>query len=109
MNLSRNFAYFIGILALVLSVFIYLEYIYMLGFPDGFITELENAQKHLAYVFISVDILLAFCFIYLGNLAKKQEINKKLVVAIATYLICIIVTYCINYYYQLNLTDSRGG
>ena len=109
MKLKSIFAYLIGLIALPLSLLIYMQYVFMLGFPDGFITELEIAQRQLAYVFIIVSIISAFCFIYLGYLASKKDVGKKLLIATITYLICIIAIYCINYYYQLNLTDSRGG
>jgi len=109
MKLNNIFAYLIGLIALALSLLIYMQYVFMLGFPDGFITELEYAQRQLAYVFITVSIILAFCFIYLGYLASKKDVGKKLLIATITYLICIIAIYCINYYYQLNLTDSNGG
>lgn len=109
MKLNSIFAYLIGFIALVLSLLIYMQYVFMLGFPDGFITELEYAQRQLAYVFMLVNIILAFCFIYLGYLASKKNVGKKLLAITITYLICVTVMYCINYYYQLNLRDGRGG
>lgn len=109
MKLNSIFAFLIGFIALALSLLIYMQYVFMLGFPDGFITELEIAQRQLAYVFITVNIILACCFIYLGYLASKKDVGKKLLIATTAYLICIIFICCINYYYQLNLTNSRGG
>lgn len=50
-------AYLAGCLALASALFIYAEYVHMLGFPDGFISELGYAQRKLAYVFIGISVI----------------------------------------------------
>jgi hypothetical protein len=109
MKLNRLFAYLIGCLTLGSSFFIYLEYIYLLGFPDGFITELGYAERRLAYIFIGINIILGFYFIYLGAIARRKKIAKKLSAAIILYLIFIVSIFIIDRYYRLHLMDSSGG
>jgi hypothetical protein len=86
-----------------------MEYIHMLGFPDGFITELGYAERRLAHIFIGTSVILGSCFIYLGGIGSRRNIGKKLYAAIFLYLISIISMSLMDYYYHLHLTDSAGG
>jgi hypothetical protein len=109
MKSYRLLAYLIGCGALAASFLIYMEYVYMLGFPDGFITELEQAQRRLAYIFIGISVISGLCFICLGWAASRKKIGKKLFAAIIVYLVSIITLSLIDYYYRLHLMDGTGG
>jgi hypothetical protein len=109
MRLIRLFAYLIACVAFGLSFLIYMDYIHGLGFPDGFITELGHAQRRLAYLFIGVSIILGLYFIYLGWTAKRKSIARRLPAAIILYLIAIIATALVDYYYRAHLMGSTGG
>jgi hypothetical protein len=109
MKLNRIVAFLLACLALALSYVIYLDYIYMLGFPDGSITELGYAERRLARVFIWVSVISASCLIYLGGVASRKKVGKKLSVVIILYLVSIISIYLIDNYYRLHLMDGTGG
>ena len=109
MTLSRIIAYLLGGVAFVASFLIYIEYIHQLGFPDGFITELGYAERRLAYLFIGISVLFGSCFIYLGQIAPRTEIDKKLAATLILYLISILSLALIDYYYHLYLMGSAGG
>jgi hypothetical protein len=109
MRATRIFAYLAGCLAFALSLLVYMDYIYHLGFPDGFITELGRAERQLAYIFIGVSVILGSCFIYLGWVASRKRVCKKLSAAIVLYLVSIISLSLMDYYYRLHLMDSAGG
>src|SRR5262245_47393116 len=83
----RLVAYLMGGVAFVASFLIYMEYIYLLGFPDGFITELGYAERRLAYFFIGISLLFGLRFIYLGQIAPRRETGKKLAATLSLYLI----------------------
>lgn len=108
-KMNRILAYLIGCMALASSFLVYMEHIYMLGFPDGFITELGYAERRLAYIFIGISVVSGLCFIYLGWVASRRKIGKKLAAAIFLYLISVIGISLIDYYYHLHLTDGTGG
>ena len=109
MKLNRIFAYLIGCIVLASSILIYIEYIQLLGFPDGFITELEYAERRLAYILIGISVILGLYFIYLGRIASQKLIGKKLSAAIIFYLTSIISIFLIDYYYRLHIMNSSGG
>jgi hypothetical protein len=109
MKFDRIVAYLLGCIALASTYIVYMDYIYMLGFPDGFITELGYAQRTLARIFIGISIVLGSCFIYLGLIARRTKIGKKLSVAIILYAISIIIVYLVDNYYRSHLMDGTGG
>jgi hypothetical protein len=108
-KLNRLFAYLMGGAAFASAVLVYLDYIYMLGFPDGGITELEYAERRLAYIFIGISVISGSCFICLGVVARRKATGKKLSVAIILYLVSVTGIYFIDYYYSLHLMDGAGG
>ncbi len=109
MKLNRVVAYIMAGVALALSFFAYINYIYLLGFPDGFITELGYAQRRLAYIFISMSVLLGAGFIYWGIVVLRKQVGKTLFAAVVLYLATIVSVLLVDYYYRLNLTGSGGG
>ncbi len=109
MRLNRFLAYFIASIALFSSLYIYMTFINGLGFPDGFITELDNAERKLACIFIGVNIFSVSYFFFLGMVAQKKPIGNKLLAAIALYLIFILAIYLVDYYCRSHLMGSGGG
>lgn len=109
MNLSRILGYVMGCLALALSFFVYLEYIHMLGFPDGFITELGYAERRLAMTFIAISVIAGSCFIYLAGRALREKTGKRLYAVVFVYLLFIISLSLIDYHYRSTLMNGGGG
>lgn len=109
MRFNRIVAFLLGFITVALSYIAYMDYIYMLGFPDGSITELGYAERRLARIFICISALLGACFVYLGGVASRKNVGKKLSVAIILYLLSIIAVYLIDNYYRLHLMDGTGG
>ncbi len=93
----------------MLGLIAYFGFIYQLGFPDGFISELGRAQRKLAYIFIGVSFILSVWFIYLGMVALRKRIAKPLLAAVILYLVIIVAVLLLDYYFRLNLTGSGGG
>jgi hypothetical protein len=109
MNIHRFIAYTFSGLTCIFSLLVYGKYIYLLGFPDGFISELAQAQQKTAYLFIGISLALGVWFGYLGNAAKKTNIQPKLFISIFIYLVAITGISALNYYYQLHLSNGSGG
>lgn len=109
MKLNQIVAYLLGGVAFMFSFLIYMQYVYQLGFPDGFITELGYAQRRLAYLFIGISIIVGAYFIYLSTLASQKKIGKPLLAAAILYVVVIVSLSLMDYYYRLNLIGSGGG
>ena len=109
MRLNRAIAYLFGCVALASSLLVYMDYVYMSGFPDGSITELGRAERRLAYVFIGVSLVLASCFIRLGAVASRKRVGKKLSAAVVLYLVSVAALFLVGNYYRSHLDDGIGG
>jgi nitrate reductase gamma subunit len=105
----RVLAYLGAVMAVALAIYAYFAFVYGLGFPDGFITELGYAQRRLAYVLIGISVVLGAYFIYLSALTPQKKMAQKLFAVILLYLIAIVAVASVDYYFRLHLTGSGGG
>ncbi len=109
MNLNRVFACLSGLAAWGLAGFVYAEYIYFLGFPDGYITELGAAERKLAVVFIAVSVPAGAYLFYLGWIAAERKVGRRLAVTLALSLLFLLGVVVVEAYYQAHLTGGEGG
>ena len=108
-NLSpRIFAFLMACIAFMLTFGVYMKYIYQLGFPDGFISELAYAQRNLSYIFMAISVVVGLSFIYIAVINPKRMV-KTLGMTSVLYLLLIVVAFLLNLYYRLNLTGGTGG
>lgn len=106
LNANRFVAFGLAGVALLLSLFADFNYIYLLGFPDGSITELGYVQRRPTYIFIVVSIALSAYLVFQG---VRKSRPRVLAVAIATYSFLIVVMLVLNYIFALNLDNGQGG
>jgi hypothetical protein len=112
MRSGRFIAYAFSCTALGLSFLAYASYVYMLGFPDGYISELGHAQRRLTYIFIGVSLLASLGFLSLGMTAshsKRSRHQRQVLIACGLYLLTLIGFWGIDFYYRLHLPGSGGG
>ena len=109
MDLKRVFACLSGSGSLALAWFAYEEYIYFLGFPDGYISEVGAAERKLAIVFIAVSLPMGAYLLYLGCLAAERRTGGKLTTAIALYLFFVLGVVLADAYCQAHLVGGSGG
>jgi hypothetical protein len=99
----------LAILMFALTVHLYMKSVFLLGFPDGFIAELDGAEATLVTVFNWITILMALWFIYLGIVAFRRDIRKRFFISCAIYSAVIAVSVAVDLYFRAHLTDSAGG
>jgi hypothetical protein len=58
MHARRTVPWIIAGASLLFSSYLYSEHIWLLGFPDGFISPLQGGQYHLAWILIGACALL---------------------------------------------------
>ena len=108
MNWDRVLACLMACFALASSVFVYLE-VRLMGFPDGFLTELDKAEKILAYVFILINFPTSFWFGFLSWIALQQKVRTKLCITIFLYGVLVVLLFVIDSYLRKHLESGRGG
>ena len=92
-------AFFMGLFALAASVSVYQE-LRLLGFPDGFLTELDRAERILGIIFIGVSFPAGLWFVFIG---------KKLWIAIVFYAVFVILLSAVDFYLRRHLMSGGGG
>lgn len=104
----RILAFSIACLTLVWSAFAYLE-LQSFGFPDGHLTELDRAEAILGRVLISISVPVGLWFIFLGSIATRRRISKKLSLTIICYAIFVLLLLVTDLYLRHHLDDGVGG
>jgi hypothetical protein len=108
MNHDRIFAFLIGCFIWAISAFGYLH-LRALGFPDGFLTEFDRAQKILLNGLVWISIPVGFWFIFLGTISFQQPITRKLRLTLLLYAMFVLLLVSINFYLRQHLDHGGGG
>ena len=109
MILSRSLACLLSVVALVLSLYAYEEYIHLLGFPDGHVTALGAAEEKLAAVFIALSLPTGLYLLYVGTMANRSKVTARLVLVGGWYLLVLTGTAAADYYLRCRLDGGTGG
>ena len=109
MKFQKILTYILGIVACIVFVFIYLFYIRWLGFPDGYLSALDRAEKILFTAFMWFSLIAGLYFICLGLISSQQTLNIRLYIGLFFYLGVMIFVLVVDYYFRLNLDDGAGG
>ena len=108
-RLSPAYPLSLAFLCLALTVYAELEYVYMLGFPDGFVTEVGAAEEKLAHLFEGMSLAMGMWFIYLGIAAFSEPVAKHVMYSFIFYALVIGAVLAIDTYFQANLMGGGGG
>jgi hypothetical protein len=106
-NPARAAALLISCALFLLAFVIYANHVYLLGFPDGFISEQQRAQRQLAYVFIAVSVAVGAYLFYCGALVPRSGGGWPKIVA--GYLAFVLGVWLVDYFYCAKLMGSGGG
>ncbi len=109
MKIVRILIYVPACVVFLITVGVYLEYIYWAGFPDGFMSEKERAEKMLSTFFCWISIFFGFYFFRLAWISPKKNNSRKIVFWSYVYLVIILITYLVKVFLFAGLMDSRGG
>jgi UDP-N-acetylmuramyl pentapeptide phosphotransferase/UDP-N-acetylglucosamine-1-phosphate transferase len=105
----RLLTYSFAFVASLLALFTYMKYVYMIGFPDGFMSERASAERILFSIFSGVSILFGFYFFYLGWILIRENTTKKVVITGLFYLLILMFVCIVDYYWQCHLMGDCGG
>jgi hypothetical protein len=108
MSMFRLCAFAMALLAFLLPVYLYGEFIWMAGFWDGFISELQRAEIPLFTAFNWLSLLLSAWFVYLGIIAGRNDIARPLLYSCLLYFAVAIVVG-IDQHFRSTLMDDKGS
>ncbi len=108
-RLSPAYPFSFAFCCFVFTVYAELSYVFMLGFPDHFVAELDAAEEKLAIWFERISLVMCVWFVYLGIAAFRNQVTMRVMYSTAFYFLVIGVVLAIDVYFRVNLMDSRGG
>lgn len=88
-----------------------MDYLWLLGvgFPDGYITELDRARIPLHKMFSILSLVYCVYFLYAGWTASDNLIAGKLLLAASIYIALFGIIAFADYFLSLRLDHGIGG
>ena len=86
MRTNPVYPFGLALAIVALCIHLYQKHILWLGFPDGFICEVDGAEMLLAQYFISISLIVACWVAYLGIRSFRAEIRSRFA---ATCICCL--------------------
>jgi hypothetical protein len=88
---------------------LFVECVLWVGFPDGFIAELDGAEKVLATWFIWFCLVMSVWFAFLGARSFRFDIKRKLAFSCILFVVVATAALTLDQYFRSYMMDSRGG
>ncbi len=105
MVLHRIWHGIVVVASLIFSIYFYFQYIWHLGFPDGYISPRGHAQYILAWGAIGISAVLVCTSVYLGT-RRTPRYAWFLVVILAVLL---LNTFGLNWLIVHTIPSGTGG
>jgi hypothetical protein len=107
-RLARSYPF--GLAVLVLALFFWSSLsLALVGFPDRFMSDLDEAEVPLFGVFNWISLAMALWCICLGIAAGRWKIRKPFFYACAFYSAAGVVTLLIDLFCRATLIDGKGS
>jgi len=88
---------------------LYFSFVFMLGFPDGFIAELERAEKPLAIYLGWFFLTMGVVFLGLGGWSFRGDVRRPLIYACILVALVAATGAAVDLYFRSYMMDARGG
>lgn len=99
----------LALLIVAVVAVLYMNVFLLLGFPDGFVSELDAAEAKLFTAFSWLSIGMSVWLIYLGVAARKQNVGKRLAASCILYCAVVASVLLVDQDFRAHLVDSAGG
>ncbi len=109
MNIKATISYALGSLVLIACYIGYMEFVKYSGFLDGYITDYDLKMRVIFQVMVLPLFFLSLYSFYLGKIAGKQNISKKLKVCIVVLLGWLIIFLLVNQFVYHSFDHGQGG
>ncbi|MGM5025086.1 hypothetical protein AB8B02_02565 [Tardiphaga sp. 862_B3_N4_1] len=96
-------------LLFALTFWLYMTRVMWLGFPDGFIAELDAAEAILVTWFNWFSIALGIWFVILGIRSFRNDIGRWSSYSCLLFVSVVVISLAIDRYFRSFMMDSAGG
>jgi hypothetical protein len=105
---DRSRGLLLAAIALLCAALAY-KYRAMYGFPDGFLTERDRAEKVVLTVFIGVSLLFGCRALFLAQIAHQRPVASALRSSLVIYFCINVLLMAATVYARKTLAGGGGG
>jgi|SRR4051812_21509961 hypothetical protein len=109
MKIRRIYLFALAGLMFVIAIKVDSDHIAWVGFWDGFVSELDAAEKTLATYFAWFCIAMGVWLLGLGFLLFRVNVKRQLLCACIVFLFVTAVIAVIDLHFRTYMMDSAGG
>jgi hypothetical protein len=107
--MKSAYPFALACLMVAIAFELYMRCVFLLGFPDRFIAELDGAEAELATWFNWFCLAMAVWFVFLGWLSFRADIKRKLTYSCVLFLLVAGAAVALDLHFRSHMVDSRGG
>lgn len=104
----RIISFTCALVALIVAFFCYL-WLTGLGFPDGYISDLDRALRWLYRFFAVLNLIFALWLFHASFRSSREALKSRILTAAAFYLAGAGLTVIVHYALCLRLDAGAGG
>ncbi|MDF2119418.1 hypothetical protein PY365_28025 [Roseiarcaceae bacterium H3SJ34-1] len=109
MRFKNIYPFSLAIAMFSAAIKLYLTFVMWLGFPDGFIAELERAEEPLAIYLGWFFLTMGVVFLGLGAWSFRGDIGRPVIYACILIVLVAATGGAVDLYFRSYMMDSRGG
>jgi hypothetical protein len=103
---------FLALLALALlaaAFMLEMDFVMMLGFPDGATTEYDVAMSNAVWVFDRFTVAVAIWLAALSFWSQRRNVIRAFLMTVAVYAVAALALVALDHYYAATLPGPWGG
>jgi H+/Cl- antiporter ClcA len=109
MKFKNIYPFALSILSFWAAVKLYFTFVFLLGFPDGFIAEREAAEEPLAIYLGWFFVAMGVVFLWLGVRSHRADVKRPVIYACVLIVLVAAACGALDLHYRNTMMDSRGG
>ncbi|MEH2475180.1 magnesium-transporting ATPase (P-type) [Nitrobacteraceae bacterium AZCC 2161] len=109
MKWKNVYPFAVACLMLALALWLYMTRVMWLGFPDGFIAELDAAEAVLVTCFNWFSLAMGIWFVVLGIRSFRNDIGRWSLYSGLLFVSVALISLAIDRYFRSFMMDSAGG
>jgi len=103
------FLAFLALALLVAAFMLEMDFVMMLGFPDGATTEYDVAMSNAVWAFDRFTVAVAIWIAALSFWSRRRSVIREFLLTAAVYAVAAVAVIVLDHYYAATLSGPWGG
>ena len=109
MRMWPVFLAFLALALLVAAFMLEMDFVMMLGFPDGATTEYDVAMSNAVWTFDRFTVAVAIWIAALSFWSRRRSVIREFLLTAAVYAVAALAVIVLDHYYAATLSGPWGG